>query len=161
MWPALMAARRRRRYDAGRGGLSSIAGVILGRFGSGHVSGTSRGYYSVDGYPNQLNANLSVIHFNWGLHDIDPHMLCTHISLPNIMQHGKLYLTFKRAALAATVVFQTTTPVPPSYTLLDGQQGRRVAINGVANTIWAPPGIYRRHRQRPLPAHRRCVPQRS
>ena len=53
----------------------------------------------------------------------------------------KLYLTFKRAAPAATVVFQTTTPVPPSYTR--GRDNKDViAINDVAKTLFGPTGKY-------------------
>ena len=132
-------------YDAGHtGGQSSIAGVILGRFGSGDGwCGTSHGVLQcVDGYLNQLNANLSVIHFNWGLHDIDPHIYRTHISHSQYYANmEKLYLTFKRAAPAATVVFQTTTPVPPSYTR--GRDNKDViAINDVAKTLFGPTGKY-------------------
>lgn len=133
-------------YDAGHtGGLSSIAGVILGRFGQGDGwCGTSYGVLQcVDGYLAALDANISVVHFNWGLHDICPHIYRTHVSLAQYYANmEKLYLTFKRAmAPGGTVVFATTTPVPPSYTR--GRDNKDViAINDMAKTLFGPDGKY-------------------
>ena len=50
-----------------------MRGRDSGALGSGGAGAARYGVLQcVDGYLNQLNANLSVIHLHWGLHDIDP-----------------------------------------------------------------------------------------
>ena len=102
---------------AGRGLGGGVASVARGRFGPGSgYCGTSFGAVQcADSYLASLPANLSVIHFNWGLHDICP-SIYADVSFAEYEKNLEaVYFKFKRRlAPGGTLVFATTTPVPPS-----------------------------------------------
>ena len=63
-----------------------------------------------------------VIHFNWGLHDIDAGMYA-NVSLDEYAENMEVLYGKLKAALipGGKLIWATTTPVPPSY------RGRRNA----------------------------------
>ena len=83
--------------------------------------------------------NFSVIHFNWGLHDISPHIYF-ELSLREYAENlEELYLRFRSLlAPSGALVFATTTPVPPSYPSEKRINADVVGINAVAASLFGP-----------------------
>ena len=65
---------------------------------------------------NHNNTGWDVIHFNWGLHDICPKMYVPVTAEQYAENMEAIFLQLKRLlAPNGTLIWTTTTPVPPSY----------------------------------------------
>ena len=82
-----------------------LAEAVMARFGSGSgYCGTSFGVLQcVDPYLASLPANVSVIHFNWGLHDICEDIY--HVR-PSLDEHAGPRQTIPSAAAVASIPAQ-------------------------------------------------------
>ncbi|KAH8069477.1 DUF2263-containing protein [Aureococcus anophagefferens] len=112
-----------------------LAKLVYGRFGSGNgYCGTSYGVnFCLDRYLATTKNNVSVIHFAWGAAAAPPraapgdppsaglHDICENIDSPVSFDEYEANMEAMyrklRGALApnGTMIFGTTTPVPPSY----------------------------------------------
>jgi hypothetical protein len=84
---------------------------------------------------------FDVIHFNWGLHDICPGAYAAVTPEQYAANMEEIYLKMKRYLLpTGTIIWSTTTPVPPSY------RGRKnvdvLRINTQMATMFGPKGKY-------------------
>lgn len=83
----------------------------------------------------------SVIHFNWGLHDICAKMYAPVTSQEYVANMEAIYHKLQ-AALApnGTLIWATTTPVPPSYKARNNSDV--VRINDLMRSLFGPTGKY-------------------
>jgi len=78
-----------------------------------------------------------VIHFNWGLHDICPKMYVAITPEQYIQNMEAIYLQLRQMlAPNGTLIWTTTTPVPPSYKNRNNSDVRRA--NGQMRTLFGP-----------------------
>jgi hypothetical protein len=80
---------------------------------------------------------FDVIHWNWGLHDIAPSMYYPITTDEYVANMEALYGDLKSALTEnGTLIFTTTTPVPPSYK--NRNNSDVVKINALAMTLFGP-----------------------
>lgn len=120
----------------------AVAKVVYGRFGaqSGRC-GTSFGIAQcVERYVGGPRT-FRIIHFNWGLHDIAESIYVPVTLAEYAANLERLYFALHSAlAPNGTLVFATTTPVPPDYEKRSNADV--VRLNDVAKTIFGPDGKY-------------------
>ncbi|KAH8055393.1 DUF2263-containing protein [Aureococcus anophagefferens] len=111
--------------------------------------GTSYGLLAcVDGWLGATN--WSVVHFNWGLHDVAPRLYAEVTDYGGNLDalYGKI-----RSALGpnGTAIWATTTPVPPSYDPNLRTNADVISANAAAADLFGPtgkvPGARRRWRR--------------
>ena len=80
-----------------------------------------------------------VIHFNWGLHDICPKMYVAVALEQYVANMEDVYVQLKNMLAAdGTIIWATTTPVPPSYKNRNNTDV--VAANAAMRTLFGPGG---------------------
>ena len=122
-----------------------LAELVYGRFGEANSRcGTSFGVNQcLDRYLATTHNNFSVIHFAWGLHDI-----CENIYSPVSFDEysenmERMYHKLKGALSPnGTLVFGTTTPVPPSYDSEKRVNSDVLELNRRARLLFGPTGKY-------------------
>ncbi|KAH8073161.1 DUF2263-containing protein [Aureococcus anophagefferens] len=102
--------------------------------------GTSYGLLAcVDGWLGATN--WSVVHFNWGLHDVAPRLYAEVTDYGGNLDalYGKI-----RSALGpnGTAIWATTTPVPPSYDPDLRTNADVISANAAAADLFGPTGKY-------------------
>ena len=102
--------------------------------------GTSYGLLAcVDGW--LAATNWSVVHFNWGLHDVAPRLYAEVADYGANLEalYGKI-----RSALGpnGTAIWATTTPVPPSYDPDLRTNADVISANAAAADLFGPTGKY-------------------
>ena len=108
----------------------------MGAYGPG-ICGTSYGVVAcMDKY--LAKGGWKVIHFNWGLHDICASMYAP-VTGEQYIDNMKIIIDKMRKGLApnGTLVWPTTTPVPPSYHNRNNTDV--VRINGLMKQLLAQP----------------------
>ena len=122
-----------------------LARLVYGRFGAGvDYCGSSFGVNQcVDRYLATSPNNFSVIHFNWGLHDISP-AIYTKVTLDEYEANMEyLYHALKRKlSRNGTMIFATTTPVPHSYDSKKRKNSDVIELNERARKLFGPKGKY-------------------
>jgi hypothetical protein len=89
--------------------------------------------------PSPSSPKWDVIHFNWGLHDIAPKMYYPIPPELYVANMEAVYQDLKMAlAPGGTLIWTTTTPVPPSYK--NRNNSDVVAINALMAELFGPSG---------------------
>ena len=120
------------------GGLLGNAFVQTGPSYGKNYCGTSFGV--IDCAKSWADGNYTgwdVIHFNWGLHDICPKMYVPVTAEEYVENMEKIYDQLKRLLHPnGTIIWTTTTPVPPSYKNRNNTDV--VRINEEMQTLFGP-----------------------
>lgn len=138
--------------DSIAGQYSPGTNAILGRYGLGFGEFVSLG---MDGYcgtsygllacidPYLAAGNYSVAHVNWGLHDISKEI---YARVPRGQYSRNMERLYKKLRQSlprnATIVFATTTPVPPSYDSSKRKNEDVVSVNAAVRDLFGPDGKY-------------------
>merc|ERR1712176_286965 len=85
-----------------------------------------------------------VIHFNWGLHDIDPKMYIPVTSQQYAANMEAIYQQLKRLLNPnGTLIWTTTTPVPPSYPKVNRNNSDVVRANEQMKALFGLHGTHK------------------
>ena len=122
-----------------------LAKLVYGRFGEVNSKcGTSFGVnFCLDRYLAATWNNFSVIHFAWGLHDICENIY-SPVSFDEYSENMEIMYHKLKGALApnGTMIFGTTTPVPPSYDSNKRVNADVLELNVRARALFGPAGKY-------------------
>ncbi|QDS99133.1 LamG-like jellyroll fold domain-containing protein [Adhaeretor mobilis] len=116
---------------------------------------TRRTSYALDEWPNVLNdhTDWDVIHFNWGLHDLEYEAGSYHVPIADYTDNldgvGNIIDRFEGIVNAngesPVLLWASTTPVPSGVSVTQGTEGRSnddvIAYNTAAATIMNSRGI--------------------
>ena len=102
--------------------------------------GTSFGALTcIEGWITSGYTGWDVIHFNWGLHDIDPKAYVAVTAQQYAENLEKMYEQLARLlAPGGTLIWASTTPVPPSYNPSRRNNSDVVKANAQARALFGP-----------------------
>lgn len=138
-----------------QGYLYEVRGNLARRANVFQCNITRRTSYALDEWPNVLNnhTDWDVIHFNWGLHDLEVEGGAYHVPLADYIDNldgtGNIIDRFESVVNAhgehPVLLWASTTPVPYGISVPQGSEGRSnddvIAYNAAAATIMNGRGI--------------------